>query len=74
MDFQMPVLDGMKASMQIRSGSGPNISTPIYAISADLPEDSAEKSRNSGMNGFIMKPFINKDVYAVLLNVKKGNL
>ena len=74
MDFQMPVLDGMEASKKIRHGNGPNSSTPIFAISADLPEDSAEKSKKSGMNGFIMKPFINKDVYAVLMDVKNNLL
>ncbi|HPS56570.1 MAG TPA: ATP-binding protein [Spirochaetota bacterium] len=72
MDFQMPVLDGMEAAGKIRHGSGPNSRTPIYAISADLPEDSAEKSKKSGMNGFIMKPFINKDVHAVLMKVKNN--
>ncbi len=72
MDFQMPLLDGIEACRIIRSGSSPNTATPIYAISADIPEDSAEKSKRCGMNGFIMKPFINKDIYAVLMNVKNN--
>ena len=58
MDFQMPVLDGMEAALKIRSGGGPNKSTMIYAISADMAEDSRLKSGKSRMNGFILKPFV----------------
>ena len=72
MDFQMPVLDGTDASKIIRAGTGPNRNTPIYAISADLPEYSAVKSAESGMNGFITKPFNNREINAILTHVKKA--
>ncbi len=72
MDFQMPVYNGMEATEMIRSGDGHCKNTPIYAISADIFEESRKKSVKCGMNGFIMKPFVMEEIFTVLLSVKKG--
>jgi len=37
----MPLLDGTEAARTIRGGKGPNSRTPIFGISANLPEESA---------------------------------
>ncbi|HPJ34913.1 MAG TPA: ATP-binding protein [Spirochaetota bacterium] len=70
MDFHMPAISGTEAALQIRNGTGPNKETPVYGISADLIERSIEKSGQSGMNGFLMKPFVIEDVFKVLMKVK----
>lgn len=71
MDFTMPVLDGAEATVKIRTESSMNCGTPVYAISADVYEESREKSFKAGMNGFIMKPFSMDEIYDVLIRVKK---
>ncbi len=72
MDFNMPVMNGIEAASIIRSRPGPNSKTPIYGISADIIEKVKEKTKLSGMNGFISKPFRVEEVFRVLLSVKEG--
>ena len=58
MDVQMPVLNGLDASRQIRrfeaeSGRAP---TPIIALTASVLEEDADAARQAGMDGFASKP------------------
>ncbi len=54
MDMQMPNLDGLGASKQIRDKG---IMTPIIALTANaMPEDKT-RCLNAGMNDFMSKPF-----------------
>ncbi|WP_439130534.1 ATP-binding protein [Polaribacter sp.] len=59
MDIQMPVMNGYEASTEIRKL---NIKTPILALSASVFMEVKDKINNSGMNGFIFKPFEPKDL------------
>ncbi|MCK0191416.1 response regulator [Arenibacter sp. F20364] len=54
MDIQMPVMDGYTASKEIRKF---NTDVPILALSASVFMEVKSKIRESGMNGFIFKPF-----------------
>ena len=54
MDLQMPVLDGYKASIEIRNSG--NSALPIIALSADAMTGTKEKVEEAGMNGYITKP------------------
>ncbi len=54
MDIQMPEMDGYEASRIIRKT---NPELPIVALTADVIGDVAQKVSESGMNGFITKPF-----------------
>ncbi|MBC8768414.1 response regulator [Arenibacter sp. BSSL-BM3] len=54
MDIQMPVMDGYTASREIRKF---NSTVPILALSASVFQEVKEKMLESGMNGFIFKPF-----------------
>lgn len=54
MDLDMPVLDGLKATRQIRTF---NTTTPIIAFTASMFDDIAEELMNHKFNGVINKPF-----------------
>ncbi|MBN9697254.1 MAG: PAS domain S-box protein [Zoogloea sp.] len=58
MDVQMPILNGLDASRQIRrleAGSG-RPPTPIVALTASVLEEDAHAAREAGMDGFANKP------------------
>jgi len=60
MDIQMPVLDGIKATIAIRDQTqfkvlNPDI--PIIALTAHGQKDYKEICKNAGMNDYIVKPF-----------------
>jgi len=56
MDIQMPIMDGMEATRQIRALENPNQKTPILAISAHAVDEVKRDSLKSGMSGFLEKP------------------
>ena len=53
---QMPVMDGITATREIRSGSGPNKGTPIVALTGKVSEEDRTASSEAGMNGMLAKP------------------
>ncbi|MDH3650981.1 MAG: PAS domain S-box protein, partial [Saprospiraceae bacterium] len=54
MDLQMPVLNGLEATLAIRE-SGNNI--PIIAVTANAIKGESEKWFEAGMNDYISKPY-----------------
>jgi|GEM_PF-2146697 len=54
MDVNMPVMDGITASKEIRA-MGSNI--PILAVTADVMEKDRERFAEAGMQGFVSKPY-----------------
>ena len=60
MDIQMPVMDGYTSSIEIRKF---NTTLPILALSASVFLEVKSKIEQSGMNGFIFKPFDREDLY-----------
>lgn len=54
MDIQMPIMDGYTATKEIRKF---NKKLPILALSASVFMEVRDKIEQSGMNGFIFKPF-----------------
>jgi CheY-like chemotaxis protein len=66
MDIQMPELDGLQATYQIRSI--PELKDiPIIGLSAALSKSDRESWRQSGMNDFIAKPFEVEDLAKTLM-------
>lgn len=56
MDIQMPLMDGYEATRQIRQmPHGKQL--PIVALTADVLDDSLTSAVESGMTGYINKPF-----------------
>lgn len=59
MDLQMPVMDGMIATSQIRQTS----SVPIIALTASTSKQEEERCYQIGMNEYLAKPFKPEDLY-----------
>lgn len=59
MDLHMPVLDGIKASKEIRKMG---IQIPIIALTADALTETRNECINAGMNDYVTKPFNTKDL------------
>lgn len=54
MDIQMPIMDGLEASRQIRGRMA--ISTPIIGLSANAQQADQQRCIDAGMNAFLSKP------------------
>lgn len=67
MDIQMPVMDGLDATVKIRTElNPPNCYVPIMAMTAYATTGEAEKCFTAGMNEYISKPFDPKELYQKL--------
>ena len=58
MDYQMPVMDGIQATLKIREFEHDNhrTKTPIMALTANVQPDVVQACYNAGMDAFISKP------------------
>ena len=69
MDVQMPVMDGLKATMAIRSLEAQDSSRPhtiIIGMSANAFREDVEKALELGMDDYITKPIDVKELHRVL--------
>jgi CheY-like chemotaxis protein len=57
MDIQMPLLDGVQATQEIRALPEPNGTIPIIAVTAHAMAGAREEYLAAGMNDYIAKPF-----------------
>jgi len=66
MDMQMPVMDGVAATVEIRKVPGLG-GLPIVAMTANAMEQDRRKCLDAGMNDFLVKPFDPDALSAILL-------
>jgi CheY-like chemotaxis protein len=68
MDLHMPELDGLEATRMLRqrekSEGWPR--TPVFALTASVPEGQREACREAGMDDLLVKPFRSRDLIRVL--------
>ncbi len=66
MDIQMPIMDGLVATQQIRALGGAYTKIPIIAMTAHALSGDADKSIAAGMNSHVTKPIDPTLLYQVL--------
>ncbi|TGL37550.1 PAS domain S-box protein [Leptospira perdikensis] len=69
MDIQMPEMDGLEATRQIRLyEKDTSTHIPIIALSASVFEEDKQSAKDAGMDGFISKPI---DIQDLFFEIKK---
>jgi CheY-like chemotaxis protein len=64
MDMQMPVMDGLEATRRIRERFG--LGLPVIAMSASAMAGDREDCRQAGMDDFVSKPVVPRELASVL--------
>jgi len=67
MDINMPVMDGLSATREIRALPGERAMTPIVVLSADVMNESKARAFGAGAQGFLSKPVQFADLRACVL-------
>ncbi|TGN19970.1 ATP-binding protein [Leptospira idonii] len=76
MDLHMPELDGYQTTKKIREGeTGEELrQLPIIALTASAQLETQEKIKTVGMNDYIAKPFLPKELYLKLIyHLERGD-
>lgn len=66
MDMQMPEMDGLQATRQVRSDFPAEVQPHIIAMTANALQGDREECLAAGMNDYVSKPIIVKQLVAVL--------
>ncbi|MFQ3214409.1 MAG: PAS domain S-box-containing protein [Marivirga sp.] len=67
MDLQMPIMDGFRATKEIRNIKDEYYQKiPIIALTADAFQDVKDKSLSTGMNDYLSKPFRPDDLVNII--------
>lgn len=71
MDIQMPFIDGIEVTQRIRGLL--NKKTPIVALTANAMQGEKDKCLQAGMNGFVTKPFLERQLINEMCRILKDN-
>jgi CheY-like chemotaxis protein len=68
MDIWMPNMDGYEATTKIMELARMHREkTPIVAVTADITEDSVDRAKDAGMQGFLAKPYKVLDIEHLIM-------
>ena len=72
MDYRMPLMDGPTACREIRRLEEERYlaRVPIVALSATPSNEDREECINAGMDGFLAKPFTDRELLEVIGSVR----
>lgn len=70
MDIQMPVMDGLEATRQIRRTHGSDL--PIIGLSASAFADEIQRALDAGMNAYLSKPVDLRELRRALATAHTG--
>ncbi len=73
MDIDMPVMDGIEATVRIRGKKERESQPQIIALTAFASEEERKKCMDVGMNGFISKPLTKENLVDLFNNLKLAN-
>jgi signal transduction histidine kinase/FixJ family two-component response regulator/HPt (histidine-containing phosphotransfer) domain-containing protein len=66
MDMQMPVLDGIAATMRLRQSQGAVKKIPVIALTANAAGGDELRCREAGMNDYVSKPVNPEALYRAI--------
>jgi len=72
MDVNMPVMDGLTATREIRAGGGVNAETPIVVLSASARTEDHEAGLEAGADAYLNKPIDFAALATVMNQVGSG--
>jgi signal transduction histidine kinase/CheY-like chemotaxis protein len=72
MDIQMPEMDGVAATRQIRGLAAPKNAVPIFAMTAHAMQGVREEYLHAGMDDYVSKPFQPAELFAKLNMIATG--
>lgn len=68
LDLQMPKMSGIDVVERIRADKDLHkAAVPVLALTADITRDDEELFRKAGFNDWLLKPFREKDIYAIIV-------
>ena len=65
MDLQMPKMDGLEATAEIRKLPGYE-TVPILALTANYSDEVRQQCQRSGMQGFLSKPLQSGELWSAI--------
>ena len=71
MDMQMPVMDGVEATKQIRNSSRIDHTVPVFAMTANTFSADRNRCKEAGMDGYIAKPVDVKNIQEAINEIKE---
>ncbi|MBT3024498.1 MAG: response regulator [Candidatus Thiodiazotropha sp. (ex Lucina aurantia)] len=73
MDIHMPKMKGTKAAEVIRHNEADTRHTPIIALTADVVPATRNQIKESGMDGYLLKPIDERQMWSVIKNIFNQN-